>query len=90
MKAELKTEKVVPPTRVVLDLSVEEFCLLYLLHRSGNGGFNSIRSAVERGLEDVVSELPDSLAKKVRRAKELNADRRSGRYPSDVVTEVFA
>lgn len=61
----------VPPTKVVLELEVDEFAALYALYHFDFDGTswpeNSVRDRVSRGLAVALNDLPDGWRFKCRR-----------------------
>lgn len=61
----------VPPTKVVLELEVDEFAALYAMNHFNFDGYsespNDVRSRVSGGLVEALNNLPDGWREKCRR-----------------------
>lgn len=83
---DVPVQPVVPEQRVLLDLSVEEFALIYALHYRYNGGNTAVRHSVSDGLTAALGALSEPHRAKVREAAPHSS---RGVYPSESVTKVF-
>lgn len=82
---ELPPEPVVPEVSIVLEMTVQEYCLLDLLRRRCNDGCSHLRQRLDQDFER--KPLPRSVREKILATRQLMLSR--GGAPGDVVEEVF-